>query len=191
MKIRGNIICWENSLTFLFVFLKEFFANKKILTKKLLIMEKKIRDFKCPHCDGYLKVNNKIILLFENETQKREKVSLVLLDPNPGNYETIIHKQDLPANGDVLKLICPMCYVDLDSPVKEGLCEVDVVAEDGNTGKLYFAPNMGDHATIVVWDEEKINFFGKDIENYYSLFPGFEVHEGNHFDAETARTTHM
>lgn len=118
-------------------------------------MGKQIKEFKCPHCQGYLKVNNKIILLFENKVKKREKVSLVLLDPNPGNYESIIHKQDLPKNGDLLQLICPMCYVDLKSSIKDGLCEIDIIGENESVGKLFFAPNMGDHATIVVWDKEK------------------------------------
>ena len=157
-------------------------------------MEKQIRDFKCPHCGGYLKVNNKIILLFEHkEGFDKNNTGLVLLDPTPGKYESIIHEKNRPNSGDLLKIICPMCYVNLDSLVKEGLCEIDVVTEEGLTGKLFFAPNMGDHATFVVLDEEekKLQVFGKDAMAFHCQFIGYESHEMNAEDFETARTTHM
>ena len=157
-------------------------------------MEKGIKDFKCPHCGGYLKVNNKIILLFEHkEGFDRNSTGLVLLDPLPGNYQSIIHQNTSPKNGDLLKIICSLCYVNLDSTQKNGLCELDIVAEDESTGKLFFAPNMGDHATFLVWDEEekKVEVFGKDATTFHCQFIGYERHEMNYEDFETARTTHM
>ncbi len=155
-------------------------------------MEKKIRDFKCPHCEGHLMIGNNVILLFENEIEKEQKSALVLLNTIPGKYEAKFNSESVPNDGDKLDLLCPICGYTLESKEKEGLSELSVVAEDGATGKLYFAPNMGDHATIVAWDEdEKINFFGKDVEAYSSLFPGFGVHMMNETDYKTLRTTKM
>lgn len=154
-------------------------------------MNKTIQDFKCPHCGGFLKVENEVILLFENRTQLSECSSLVSLNPTIGNYETKIHKKNLPQNGDMLKFLCPMCYVDIDSS-KNGLCEIDIVADDESTGKLFFAPNMGDYAIIVVWDDSKsLEVVGKDVSNYIQMFHGYEIHEMNSLDAETSRTTTM
>ncbi len=127
-------------------------------------LEKKIR---CPHCEGQLQMDSKIILVVEKySTWKR---GLAFLDPTPGNYAVMTHESFPLVEGEKLMIFCPLCNRDLKSKNHVGLCHL--LFDDGI---LYFAPDKGKHATFIEDGNKKISVFGVDASQYYDLFPGIE-----------------
>jgi transcription elongation factor Elf1 len=142
------------------------------------------RDFRCPHCNGQVRVNTKIILgVTKVETGEK---GLVLLSPKPGNYEVITHPNFLLKDGDKLELYCPACGKSLRSKEKPDLCELII-----NVGKLYFAPDKGKNATFVVRNSQLKCVFGVHASEYSPgfKFPGYGNHEFNEEDAFHASRT--
>jgi hypothetical protein len=126
------------------------------------------RTYSCPQCRAVLNPNVKIIVA----AYRRDKRGLVLLSPQPGNYQAII-SGDLPLKqGDLVEFHCPVCSYLLTTSHDENLAGLDFRFSTGLEGKVYFSRRYGEHATYFVAaddvrsygehkaDQGGVNFFG-------------------------------
>jgi len=119
-------------------------------------------NYVCPHCEGHIRANSKVILSAETENGKK---GLILLSPHLGNYEVIVHNSFSLTKGEQLKIFCPICHADLQSKKDERLAKILMFDEFDNEHQLFFSEIVGEHATYEVSNEET-KAFGQDKEHY-------------------------
>lgn len=125
------------------------------------------RQYRCPHCDATLNPNVKVVLTAVN----RGKRALMLLSPQPGNYD-VLSVDDLDLReGDIVDYFCPICGASLTSNVNECLAEIDMVMEGGTRSRVDFSRKVGERATYVVTNES-IQSYGEDVDRYPANFFG-------------------
>jgi len=125
------------------------------------------RTYSCPRCRATLNPNVKVILLATN----RGRTGLVLLDPQPGNYEVLRAPELELEEGDRVEFRCPVCRATLESAASENLAELLFRDEEGNEGRVDFSRIYGEHATYLVTREEVLSF-GEDAGHYRGNFFG-------------------
>lgn len=125
------------------------------------------RTYFCPHCDGSLNPNVKIIMRAEHGGQK----GLFLFSPRPGNYEVIVPEGFRLKKKDVVDFSCPICGKDLTSRRDRALAEIRFASSAGAEGTVAFSRTYGVHATYFITCEhvrcygehansERVNFWG-------------------------------
>jgi hypothetical protein len=132
------------------------------------------RVYFCPQCRAILNPNVKVILA----AYRQDKRGLVLLSPQPGNYQAII-TEDLPLRqGDLVEFHCPVCSHLLTASHDENLAGMDFRFSTGLEGKVYFSRRYGEHATYFVANDDVrsygehvaeqggVNFFGAGGEDW-------------------------
>jgi hypothetical protein len=108
------------------------------------------RTYLCPECRAVLNPNVKIILA----AYRQDLRGLVLLSPQPGNYQAII-SDDLPlGQGDLVQFHCPVCSHLLTAKHDENLAGLAFRFSTGLEGKVYFSRRYGEHATYFVADDD-------------------------------------
>ena len=121
----------------------------------------------CPHCGGHLRANNKLILSAQTSQGQR---GLILLSPQVGNYEILVHPTFELIKGDLLKLFCPVCHANLQFEGAQGhLARIIMRDEFENEYRLLFSEIVGEHATYQLCNEE-IRAYGEDQEHYLNHF---------------------
>ncbi len=125
------------------------------------------RSYFCPHCDGCLNPNVKIVLRAELAGQK----GLFLFSPRPGNYEVIVPEGFRLKRKDVVVFACPICSRELTSQRDKTLAEIHFASSSGAEGTVAFSRTYGVHATYFITREsvrcygehasaERVNFWG-------------------------------
>lgn len=119
-------------------------------------------NYVCPHCEGHIRANSKVILSAETETGSK---GLVLLSPQVGNYEVITHAEFKMTEGETLKIFCPICHANLQSKKDKRLARINMYDEQGNEHLLFFSEIVGEHATYEV-HSDGIKAYGEDKDHY-------------------------
>ena len=125
------------------------------------------RTYFCPHCEGNLNPNVKIVL----RAAVGGQTGLFLFSPQPGNYDVIIPEGFRLKKKDIVAFSCPICNADLTSPRDKDLASIRFASTFGAEGTVAFAREYGRHATYFITREsvraygehasaEKINFWG-------------------------------
>ncbi len=117
------------------------------------------RMFYCPHCEGHLNPNTKIILRAEYEKHK----GLILFSPQPGNYDAIIPEHFKIKRKAMVRFGCPICGRELTSNRDRTMAEIGFTTETGAEGRVVFSRIYGHHATYFITDEE-VRPFGEHID---------------------------
>jgi len=138
------------------------------------------KKFYCPHCEGNVNPNQKVITVAKTETGKK---GLVLQNETYGDYKYITDASFKIQKGEKLTHSCPLCHGPLQSDEFPHCSEL-IVIEDDKKGHIFFANDDDIQATFVRWESGETQVFGKDRK---SFFPGFESHANNFEDHETAR----
>jgi len=133
------------------------------------------RTYLCPACEAVLNPNVKIILAACRHDQR----GLVLLSPQPGNYQAIV-AEDLDLQpGDLVEFHCPVCGALLTSSSDENLASLRFRFSTGLEGRVLFSRRYGEHATYFVADDgvraygehapaqpDGVNYFGAGGESW-------------------------
>ncbi len=119
------------------------------------------REYFCPSCRTTLNPNVKIVLTASWGEQR----GLVLLSPQPGNYQAFISKELAPPEGARLSFSCPVCQASLHSTVDKNLAELGYRTSHGETGSVDFSRVCGEHATYFV-NEDDVRAFGENAGVY-------------------------
>ena len=126
-----------------------------------------MEDIFCPNCKGKLNIDGNIV--FSVRTVD-DKVGLIFLKNQPGNYEVVTHPSFSFAQGELVHFHCPICHkylaaTDLD----EKLVKVHKTDDEGNTFEVLFSGIAGEHCTYVV-KETKVESYGEDFDKYSGYF---------------------
>jgi RNase P subunit RPR2 len=118
------------------------------------------RDYHCPSCEATLNPGTKIVLRATHGHRK----GLILLSPQPGNYDAIIPAELALTAGHSVDLFCPVCGTDLRCPSDERLAGITFQSAR-EAGKVFFSRLVGEHATWVV-TRETVRPYGEDADRY-------------------------
>ncbi len=121
------------------------------------------RLYTCPHCRGVLNPNVKIILA----ARYRKKEGLLLLSPQPGNFQVICDDgfEGAVPEGSTIHFRCPLCAGDLTSPKSKEFAQILATNAGGGLSRVEFSRVQGVHATFVVTEDE-VKPYGADAKGY-------------------------
>lgn len=119
--------------------------------------------FVCPHCQGVLNPNVKILLLVDAGRAR----GLVLLSPQPGNYKYLCDDslEKYLHRGEIVGFSCPLCHADLTSARDAQLAVLDLHVGSHPVRRVEFSRVFGTHATFII-SEGEIDAYGEDAEGY-------------------------
>jgi hypothetical protein len=127
------------------------------------------RTFTCPHCHGVLNPGTKIVLRGE----RAGRAGLILLSPQPGNYDAIIPEGFPLKEKDKVDFFCPLCGKDLVAPREASMARLSFRIGSAS-GTVAFSRVYGKHSTYVI-TEESVRSYGEhatpDAVNYWGAGP--------------------
>ncbi|MBN1336773.1 MAG: hypothetical protein JXB39_12515, partial [Deltaproteobacteria bacterium] len=106
------------------------------------------RTYSCPRCQATLNPNVKVILSAVRDGRR----GLVLLSPQPGNYNAIVPEDLGIEPGDLVEFRCPVCNALLTSSENENLALLRFRFSTGLQGTVLFSRRYGEHATYFISD---------------------------------------
>ena len=119
-------------------------------------------DYLCPHCNGHLQIDNRLILSVKHET---DPGFLLLMNPDVGNYQTDFHPSHTIEDGQRFDFFCPICHIKLHSELNENLVMVLMRDENMKTFELHFSRIAGQKSTYKIMGKE-VKSFGIDAPHY-------------------------
>ena len=126
-------------------------------------------NFLCPHCRAYLRVWNNIIFIVNSSL--RNLYSILLLNPELGNYNLIHHSSIEFEEGEMLNFMCPVCRADLTATgININLVKIIMIDENDKEYEIYFSKICGEHSTFLIHDDDIVEKFGKDSSSYVNYF---------------------
>lgn len=126
-------------------------------------------NYLCPKCRSYLRVWNNIIFKVKSCTE--EKMGLLLLNPELGNYEFISHSTLEFDKMECLDFFCPVCGSDLTAiDVNAKLARITMIDKDQREYDLYFSKLRGEQSTFKISNGDIVEKYGKDSSSYVDYF---------------------
>ena len=119
--------------------------------------------FVCPHCQGVLNPNVKILLVAASNGRK----GMILLNPQPGDYKYICDSslQDAFQEGNTITYSCPICSKDLTAKGNPEFTRMELHVAGHKTQQVEFSRIFGAQATFV-FDGNEVTSFGEDAEDF-------------------------
>ncbi|MDX2473919.1 MAG: hypothetical protein QNL91_09430 [Candidatus Krumholzibacteria bacterium] len=119
--------------------------------------------FVCPHCQGVLNPNVKILLVAVANRRK----GMILLSPQPGNYKTFCDDSLLDAfkEGQTITFSCPMCTTDLTAEGNPKFARMELHVTGHKPRRVDFSRIFGAQATFVI-DGNEVTAYGEDAEDF-------------------------
>ena len=125
------------------------------------------KDYLCPYCKGKLNVNKNIVFSVHTKSQK---VGLIFLSPELGDYKTVTHPSFEIKEGEHLDIFCPICHANLQAiEIDENLAKVMMVDESQKVYEIVFSEIAGEHATYKLVDH-MIESYGEHVDHYVNHF---------------------
>lgn len=126
-------------------------------------------NFLCPHCREYLRVCDRIILVVSSNARKLN--TLLLLDPELGNYNLVHHSSIKFKEGELLNFMCPICRTDFTATeINNNLARIAMIDENSKEYYVYFSKICGEHSTFLIHNDNVIEKYGKDHSLYVDYF---------------------
>ncbi|MCD4697195.1 MAG: hypothetical protein K8S16_13240 [Bacteroidales bacterium] len=119
-------------------------------------------NYICPHCNGYLSLNDCVIFSVKTADSK---VGLISLHPDIGNYTIKKHPGFDFEEGQELDFFCPVCHAKLASDVHKKLAKVIMIDENLNEFEILFSRIAGEKSTYKIIGET-MEVFGDDSAAY-------------------------
>ena len=84
------------------------------------------------------------------KSESRNLQSILLLNPEIGNYNLIHHSSIEFSEGEMLDFICPVCRADLTAiGIHRNLVRIILIDEKNAEFDVYFSKICGEHSTFV------------------------------------------
>ncbi|MBL1213644.1 MAG: hypothetical protein HND52_09835 [Ignavibacteriae bacterium] len=123
-------------------------------------------NYLCPHCRGFINIEDEIIFSVNTEAGKP---GLISLNTELGNYNIRQNKYFDLQQGKYHVFYCPICHKDLSSNDHAGLVWIILKDTDGKEFNIYFSGIAGEKSTFkVIGDSAEI--FGDDSNKYVDYF---------------------
>jgi hypothetical protein len=120
--------------------------------------------FYCPHCFGYLSINDKII--FKVKSQSNE-FGLLMLSSEIGDYDSVVASGSIKkVENELYEFYCPLCSACLNVESSD-MRLVKLFMKDSKSDKyeIYFSGIYGEHCTYVIKDYS-LKYFGPHSKRY-------------------------
>jgi hypothetical protein len=122
-------------------------------------------NYSCPHCKGFLNVEENIVFSVKNE---QGDTGIVLLHPELGNYEVVKHKSFSYEDGEHLEYRCPICHKKLASDIHDNLARIIYIDETEQEYNVLFSMVAGEKSTFKMVGDS-VEVFGEHTEHYLDL----------------------
>lgn len=117
----------------------------------------------CPHCRGAINGGNNIILSAKTHTNK---VGLILLHEEIGNYSSELSSSLSIEKGEVVDLFCPVCHTSLNIPNKDSLAKYIRIDDNCNECFIIISRRYGEKITFKVSENKHIETFGEKLSRF-------------------------
>lgn len=117
----------------------------------------------CPHCRGAINADNNIVLSAKTSTNK---VGLILLHEEIGNYTSILSDSLAVEKGEVVDLFCPVCHESLNIPRKDSLAKYIRIDDNCNECYIIISRKYGEMITFKVDENKQIETFGEKLSRF-------------------------
>ncbi len=117
----------------------------------------------CPHCRGAINANNNIIL---SAKTKNNKLGLVLLHEEIGNYSSICSDSIKVKEGEIVDFFCPICNESLNISGDESFAKYLRVKDDLEEDCIIISRIFGERITFKVDKNKHIETYGEKISRF-------------------------
>ncbi len=117
----------------------------------------------CPHCRGAINAMNNIILSAKTNTNK---VGLILLHEEIGNYTSESSASLTLGKGEVVDLFCPVCHESINIPKKEALAKFIRIDDNCNECFIIISRKYGEKITFKVDKKKRVQSYGKKLSRF-------------------------
>ena len=126
-------------------------------------------NYLCPRCRSYLRVWNNIIFVVKSNSRNLQ--SILLLNPELGNYNLIHHSSVEFKEGEMLDFICPVCHADLTAvEINNNLARIIMIDENNKEFDVFFSKICGEHSTFLIHEDDIAEKYGPDSSVYVNYF---------------------
>ena len=117
----------------------------------------------CPHCRGAINAGNNIILSAKTGTNK---VGLILLHEEIGNYSSVLSSSLTVEKGEVVDLFCPVCHESLNIPKKDSLAKYIRIDNGIKESYIIISRKYGEKITFKVDENKQIESYGDKLSRF-------------------------
>jgi hypothetical protein len=117
----------------------------------------------CPHCRGAINAGNNIILSAKTASNK---VGLILLHEEIGNYASELSASLQVELGEVVDLFCPVCHESLNIPRKDALAKYIRIDDNCNECYIIISRKYGEKITFKVDEKKQVESYGEKISRF-------------------------
>ncbi|MCB0806353.1 MAG: hypothetical protein KDC05_11185 [Bacteroidales bacterium] len=119
-------------------------------------------NYLCPHCKGYISLNDAVVFSVKASGNKR---GLISLKTELGNYAVDKNPEFDFHEGEELDFYCPICHTELASDVHGKLARIIMVDENKTEFDILFSRRAGQKSTYKIIGET-MEIFGDDSAEY-------------------------
>nr|NQU92759.1 hypothetical protein [Bacteroidota bacterium] len=117
----------------------------------------------CPHCRSAINAGNNIILSAKSSANK---VSLILLHEEIGNYTSDLSASLTVEKGEVVDLFCPVCHESLNIPQKDALAKYIRIDDNCNECYIIISRKYGENITFKVDEKKQVDSYGEKLSRF-------------------------
>ena len=117
----------------------------------------------CPHCRGAINAENNIIL---SAKTSKNKVGLILLHEEIGNYASVTSASLTVEKGEVVDLFCPVCHESLNIPNKDSLAKYIRLDNGLKESFIIISREYGEKVTFKVDENKQVESFGEKLSRF-------------------------
>lgn len=117
----------------------------------------------CPHCRGAINAENNIILSAKTSTNK---VGLILLHEEIGNYTSALSSSLTVEKGEVVDLFCPICHESLNIPKKDSLAKYIRIDDGIKESYIIISRKYGEKITFKVDENKQVESYGEKLRRF-------------------------
>lgn len=119
-------------------------------------------NYMCPHCNGYLSLNDCVVFSVRTSDYK---VGLISLHADLGNYSVRSHPAFVIEEGQEMDFFCPICHAELASGYHDNLAKIIMIDENLREFEIHFSRVAGQQSTFKIIGET-MEIFGDDSAEY-------------------------
>ena len=120
-------------------------------------------SYLCPHCRGVINADNNIILSAKSADNK---IGLVLLHEEIGNYTVTLSSSLIVEAGEIVDFYCPICHECLNTKKGDSLAKYIRLVDDVDESYIVISRAYGERITFKVGLNKHIETYGESISRY-------------------------
>jgi len=117
----------------------------------------------CPHCRGAINAGNNIIL---SAKTSKNKVGLILLHEEIGNYTSVLSSSLTVEEGEVVDLFCPICHESLNIPKNDSLAKYIRIDNGIKESYIIISRKYGEKITFKVDENKHVESYGEKLRRF-------------------------